>query len=681
MVANDPLSTEPLPAAGDPHATQRSTEGGGGQREDHEAAAVDPTTGLQIVGNYVIERELGRGGMGVVYLATHAQLRDRRYAVKLMSGATASPDAADQFRREVKAVGKSRHPNLLYAIDAGTHDGSLYLVTEFVEGQDLARILRDRGPLPPAVACEIARQIATGLAFAHTNGIVHRDIKPQNVILQPNGQLKILDLGLAAVRDATEGELRGDAVAGTPAYMPPEQWRRGEAVSPAIDMYALGCTLFELLTGRTPFPISDHPDLGAQRRAHLELEPPRVSAVAAGVPADVVDLVARCLDKQPAARPANCTAIAAALELHAAPIETANLLAGLQATGAATKAAFDAFVAEPRIPDTSRARLRSAMTLAACCGIAQVGLAAAYFGPAATEAWGLRFGRLADPRLPVAVGFTIEAVRSALFLSLVFMVAYFQFRLPLQRFLSPRLNTARVWIARGIFGTAMLAFLGVEFQRQWFPDHAATEMVAWAAAHGITTTATREVAPYRWYLGYSCVHYLFIFGGLLVLPILQFLLVDLNYTQRAMALFAAAQRDEPNGMDAVDRLYSIARILRRLATRYVDTGGVLAIGVQFEYWIGRWTLSDKGYLIEVVGMVVTAGMMVMVLAYIMSRYASAIEITAATRGGPLDHRIGQRLEQFSVGWFLKSAVLSRPSGMALISLLILALIFGRRTLS
>lgn len=679
MVADDPLSTVPSPASEDPHATRYSSPGAGGPGADRSPAGSGPEP--RVVGNYVIERELGRGGMGVVYLATHAQLRDRRYAVKLISGATGSPAAVEQFRGEIKATGKSHHPNLLYAIDAGTHDGSLYLVTEFVEGQDLGRILRDRGPLPPAVACEIGRQIAIGLAAAHANGIVHRDVKPQNLILQPNGQVKILDLGLAAVRDATGGELRGDAVVGTPAYMPPEQWRRGEAVSPAIDIYALGCTLFELLAGHTPFPVSKHPDQAAQRRAHLEVEPERLSTVAAGVPADVTDLVARCLDKRPEARPPNAAALAAALELHAAPLVTAELLAEPQVTGAATKAAFDAFLAEPRLPDTGRARRQFATILAACCGIAQVGLAAAYFGPAATEAWGLRFGRLADPRLPVAVGFTIEAVRSALFLTLVFMVAYLQFRLPLQRFLSPRLNTPRVWIARGIFGTAMLAFLWAEFQRQWFPEYAATEMVTWAAAHGIATTAAREVAPYRWYLGYSCVHYLFVFGGLLVLPILQFLLVDLNSTKRAMALFAAAQRDEPNGMDAVDRLYGIARILRRLATRYVDVGGVLAIGVQFEYWIGRWTLSDKGYLIEVVGMVVTAGMMVLILAYVMSRYASAIEVTASTRGGPLDHRIGQRLEQFSVGWFLKSAVLSRPSGMALISLLALALVIGRRTLS
>jgi serine/threonine protein kinase len=272
-VADDPHSTLPPPAT-DPHATRFPGKGEAGLGEPSAPQVADRDPACRLVGNYVIERELGRGGMGVVYLATHAEFRDRRYAVKLMSSALASPNAHELFRREVQAVGQSQHPNLLYAIDAGMHDGSLYLVTEFVEGQDIGRILGDRGPLPLPFVYEIGRQIATGLAFAHTNGIVHRDIKPQNVILHPSGVVKILDLGLAAVRDATGGDLRAEAVVGKPAYMPPEQWRRGDPVSAATDMYALGCTLFEMLTGQTPFPVSDHPDLAAQRKAHLELEPP-----------------------------------------------------------------------------------------------------------------------------------------------------------------------------------------------------------------------------------------------------------------------------------------------------------------------------------------------------------------------------------------------------------------------
>ncbi len=687
MANDDPHSTQP-PTAPDPMATRAPTSipatavglvasfGGWGGPADNAVS------GRRVVGNYVIERELGRGGMGVVYLATHAQLSDRRYAVKLFS-AVATADAVEQCRREVEAIGKSRHANLLYAIDAGSHEGNPYLVTEFLEGRDIARILRDRGALPVSAACEIGRQMALGLDFAHANGIIHRDIKPQNAIVQPNCQVKILDLGLASVRDASGTDAQSESVVGTPPYMPPEQWHRGTTPKVAADIYSLGCTLFEMLVGRPPFPFSEYPDVASQRGAHLAVAPPKLADVAPHVPGDVARLVDRCLDKDPSRRPVSCGAIVTVLEVHAAPLVAAELFGrdGDQTQSAAEGTRpFDAFIDELRPADTSGARLLF-FTVTACSFIlAMTGLVVSYFGPGATEAWRLRFDRLGEVRIPAGVGFTIEAARSALFLSLICTVAYFRFRMPLKRFLSPRLHTPRVWIARAVFGAAMLAFLGAEFDRQWFPQHAATDMVAWAADHGIETTPACEVVPYRWYWNYSLVHYTFVFGGLLLLPILQFALADLPYVRRAMSLFAAAQRAEPNAMEAVDRLYAIARVFRRLAARYVDTAGVLAVGVQFEYWIGRWTLSEKGYLIEVIGMLVTSGIMVLVIAYLASQYAAAIEITASGRGGLLDHRMEQRLEQFSLAWFLRSSVFSRPSGISVASLLLLAIVAGRRSL-
>lgn len=680
MVGDDPYSTLP-PSAEDPLSTRQPVSSTG--RQPTEARADRPRA-MWCVGNYLIERELGRGGMGEVYLATHARFRDRRYAVKLISAHVDSAEAEERFRREVEAIGTSRHPNLLYAIDAGSHDGRPYLVTEFVEGHDLAWIIRERGALPVSSACEIGRQAALGLAFAHANGIVHRDVKPQNVMVQPSGQVKVLDLGLATVRDATGAERRADGVVGTPAYMPPEQWRADGPVTASADIYALGCTLFEMLAGRPPFPLSDHADVASLRHAHLALPPPRLAEVAAHVPGDVARLVERCLAKDPDQRPRRCDDVVTALELHAAPFVAAELggdTGNEPATAARPGAAeFAAFIDEPRIPDTGGRRLRVLAALATSLCVSLVGLGLAYLGPGATAAWRLRFDRLGDPRFPAGTGLAIEATRSIMFLGLVYTVAYFRFRLPLQRFLSPRLNTPRVWLARGIFGVAMFLFLQSEFRRQWFAEHAATDMAAWAADHGLETTPRQEVTPYRWYLGYSFVHYTFIFGGLLLLPILQFVLADLPYVRRAMTLFDAAQRAEANAMDSVDRLYAVARVLRRLAARYVDTAGVLAIGVQFEYWIGRWTLTEKGYLIEVSGMLVTAGFMVLILGYLASQYAAAVEITGMARGGHLDHRIQQRLEQFSLAWFLQSTFFSRPGGIAILSLVVLALVAGRRSL-
>lgn len=679
MVDDDPQTTPP--ASVDPHATRVPD---GPPRTGSSAAGADHgPAGSRVIGNYLVQRELGRGGMGVVYLATHVQFGDRRYAVKLLTRALGGAATEDRFRREVVAIARSRHPNLLYAIDAGTHEGSPYLVTEFVPGQDLGRILQERGRLPVPVACEIGRQMALGLGFAHANGIVHRDIKPQNAILQPSGQVKILDLGLALVRDPSGPGNAAEETAGTPCYMPPEQWRAGEPMTAATDIYALGCTLYELLAGRLPYPRDDYPSVAAQREAHLHGPAPRLATVAPHVPGDVARLIDRCLAKDPSRRPQDCGDVALALEAHAAPIVAADVLTecGREAGGSAgSGAALETFITEPRPADSARTRLPYVAWLAACFGVAILGLVMAYRGPGTTAAWALRFDRLGSTTIPRGVGLMIEAARSAIFLALVFTVAYIRFRIPLHRLLSPSLHTPRVWFARVVFAGVVLGFLGLEFDRHWFPRHAAADMVQWASARDIVTTAEREVVPYRWYLGYSFVHYTVVFGGLLIAPMLQFLLVDLRFSRRMLALLETAQRDEPNAMEAVDRLYAVARVFRRLVGRYIDTAGVLAVGVQYEYWIGRWTLSEKGYLVEVTGMLVTAGLMVLILGYLTAMYAAAVDVTTASRGGLVDHRLEQRLEQFGLAWFLRSAILSRPSGVALLSLLFLAIVAGRRSL-
>jgi len=666
--AADPLATR-YPAVVDHHRSVSAT--------DSKA----PTQNGQKVGNYSLQRQLGQGGMGVVYLATHSQFSDRKYAVKIISAGLASVNAAEQFRREVEAIGKSQHPNLLYAIDAGSHNGQLYLVTEFIAGKDLGHILHDCGRLPVSTVCEIGRQLAVGLAFAHSKGIVHRDIKPQNVMLEPSGRVKILDLGLASVRNANETNQSIQDVVGTPPYMPPEQWLPGESVTSATDVYALGCTLYELLTGQTPFPVCTFPDQTAQRQAHLERQPPRLTSVAPHVSADVGRLIDRCLEKHPSQRPASGEEIVAVLESHAEPIVAGDFLGTRddeRSAAASAGAEFKALIDEPRSPDTSRSRMMFFVPLVVGLLISIGGLAQAYYGAGATAAWRLRFDRLGEPRLPSGTGFAIEAARAVLFLTLVTAVAYVRFRLPLQRFLSPRFHNLRVWIARGLFSGMVFTFLTAEFSRQWFPENAARDMTAWALERGLATTPLQEVIPYRWYLGYSLVNYFVVFGGLLLLPILQFLLADLPFLQRATKLFRLAQKNEPNAMTAVDRLYSLARTLRQLTARYVDTAGVLAIGVQYEYWIGRWTLTETGYLIEVVGMLVTAGVMVLILTYIAIKYTDAVDSTTASQGANLDHRVEQRVQQFSLSWFLRTTVFSRASGIALLSLILLAIVAGRR---
>ena len=223
----------------------------------------------------------------------------------------------------------------------------------------------------------------------------------------------------------------------------------------------------------------------------------------------------------------------------------------------------------------------------------------------------------------------------------------------------------------------VVAVVWIEFSRQWFADHAAHDMVLWADGHGIETTDAAEVIPYRWYLGYSAINYALICGGLFLVPPLQFTFSDFGYFRRSMELFTAAQEAEPNAMNAIDRLCTLAQHFRRLTARYIDTAGVLALGIQYEYWLGRWTLTETGYRIEMVGMVIGAGIMLAILAYVSYEYSRAIDLSSRRKSVSVDHRIEAALGRFDLVWFLKSAFLNRLGGVMVLSLILLVIVAWR----
>ena len=228
------------------------------------------------LGEYEILDQLASGGMGVVFKAFHARL-NRMVAIKMLAEGRHENAAANfRFDREMRAVGSLDHPSIVRALDAREIDGRRILVMEFVEGMDLAKLVRRCGPLPIADACELIRQAALGLQVAHERGLVHRDIKPSNLMLTPQGQVKLLDLGLALfhAQPPTETEMTatGQAV-GTAEYMAPEQVSDSHQVDIRADIYGLGCTLYKLLAGRTPFDSaaiqdSHRKDGGPSPRSH-----------------------------------------------------------------------------------------------------------------------------------------------------------------------------------------------------------------------------------------------------------------------------------------------------------------------------------------------------------------------------------------------------------------------------
>src|SRR5689334_17326989 len=263
-------------------------------------AAAGPPAPLPQVPGYEVLRELGRGGMGVVYAARHLRL-NRIVALKVMRAGPAAD--RERFRQEAEAVARLQHPNVVQIFEVGDWPAeggpTPYLALEYVAGPSLDRHLAGR-PQPPRAAAALVETVARGVHAAHGAGVVHRDLKPANVLLAADGTPKITDFGLAKRLDAPAGHSLSGLVVGTPSYMAPEQAAgKSQAVGPAADVYSLGAVLYELLTGRPPFRGATPVDTVLQVLAD-EPAPPRL--LQPRVPPDLDTICLKCLHKQPGGR-------------------------------------------------------------------------------------------------------------------------------------------------------------------------------------------------------------------------------------------------------------------------------------------------------------------------------------------------------------------------------------------
>jgi eukaryotic-like serine/threonine-protein kinase len=257
-----------------------------------------------MAGRYRLGRSLGRGGFSEVRSAEDGVL-GREVAVKLLAGAADQPDLVRRLDREARALARLSHPNVVAVYDAGLDGPDAYVVMELLAGPSLAELLADRGPLPVPVAVRYAMQAADALAAAHAIGIVHRDIKPGNLVLAADGTVKVVDFGIAALSFGTATFTATATSLGTPAYLSPEQ-AAGQAAGPGSDLYSLGCVLFALLTGEPPF-AGEHPVAFAHQ--HLTAVPPSARARRPEVPPQLDALLAALLAKDPADRPADAATV------------------------------------------------------------------------------------------------------------------------------------------------------------------------------------------------------------------------------------------------------------------------------------------------------------------------------------------------------------------------------------
>ena len=259
-------------------------------------ATIDERRGTIFAGRYRLERKLGGGGMADVWLAEDQEL-GRKVAIKILHDRYANDTQfVERFRREATHAAGLSHPNVVSIFDRGEAEGSYYIVMEYVEGRTLKELIVTRGPCPVPVAISYVRQVLAALRYAHRNGIVHRDIKPHNVLVDHEGRVKVADFGIA--RAGSSQMTEAGSIIGTAQYLSPEQ-ARGAPVDESSDLYSTGIVLFELLTGLLPFTGETPVEIAMK---HLSQVPPAPSSIRPEIPHDLDLVVIRALAKEPAER-------------------------------------------------------------------------------------------------------------------------------------------------------------------------------------------------------------------------------------------------------------------------------------------------------------------------------------------------------------------------------------------
>ena len=323
-----------------------------------------------VADRYELEELCGSGGMSSVFRARD-RLLDRHVALKILHEHHAGDDEyVERFRREARAVAQLSHPHIVTVIDRGSDGGNQFIVFEYVEGENLKQLVGRSGPLPLRRALEVTIAMADGLAFAHASGLVHRDVKPQNVLLDTDGEVKMTDFGIARSLDVDHGVTQTGAVVGTSNYLSPEQ-AGGRPVTPATDVYSLGIVLWELLTGAVPFPGDNFVAIALR---HINEQPPDLREQRPDASPRLAAMVARALAKEPGRRFPSMQAFEDELRACLGELDAEQTLVGMPIP------AVSPLAARPARARSARPRRRRWLVAALIALLAAAAFAAAVLG-------------------------------------------------------------------------------------------------------------------------------------------------------------------------------------------------------------------------------------------------------------------------------------------------------------
>ncbi|MFI4852873.1 MAG: protein kinase [Gimesia chilikensis] len=255
---------------------------------------------IRTIGNYHLIEQIGKGGMGAVYRATHSHLKKQVVVKLILNNRVDDETQVQRFYREMEVIGSLDHANIVKATDAGEIDGTCFLVMEYLDGHDVKSILNAEKTIPLSSACYILRQVANGLQYIHNHQLIHRDIKPSNLFLTSDGQVKILDLGLAGLKQGECSDLTdSNCIMGSVYYMAPEQAQNVKNIDQRADIYSLGCAFYQMLTGRPPFKKTSQLETII---AHRETPPPHLRVPIPNIPPEIEDLFQSMMKKDPEER-------------------------------------------------------------------------------------------------------------------------------------------------------------------------------------------------------------------------------------------------------------------------------------------------------------------------------------------------------------------------------------------